>query len=362
MRTTPQVVLIASAIIGCGCEAPRSPVEAVEQPIVAGMPDPGDPAIMELLSNKGNLWARCTATLVTPRVLLTAAHCFVETPGFRRAVFPGNDDRNFTEKDLLPLEATAYDPDYRVARQGHDFGIVVLASPLPIPPLRINRAPIDKAQGKIIRYVGYGLVNGRDPNSGGLKRTATAPIADVSSILIAVAPNAHGSCQGDSGGPMLLDDGTGESIIGVTSFIDNSACIRDTFYQRVDTQLAWVDQQLAKYAANGPAPAGDGGAPDARAPDRADSGAPDAATSPAPRLDAAAAPQGMRDAAAPRDLAPEDDPEPEPDPAGRPGVNRGGSGGCALGGADAPAATWMAAALSAVVYLARRRRLPPDWR
>src|SRR5256714_3897683 len=175
MRKATWVSFIGLAATAWACEAPRPRLESLPQAIVAGAPDTGDPAIMELLSNKGNLWARCTATLVTSRVLLTAAHCFVETPGFRHAVFPGNDDTNFTEKDLLPLQATAFDPAYGNPRQGHDFAVVVLASPLPIRPVPINRASMTEAQGKTIRFVGYGLVNGLDPATGRGTRQSTSP-------------------------------------------------------------------------------------------------------------------------------------------------------------------------------------------
>jgi hypothetical protein len=352
MRATSWVVLTGLAVVAC--EAPDRRVESRAQPIVAGPADPGDPAIMELLSNKGALWSRCTATLVTPRVLLTAAHCLVETPGFPlRAVFPGKDDSNFTDKDLLPLQATAFDPAYRTARQGHDFAVAVLATPLPIRPVPINRASLDKAQGKTVRYVGYGLVNGLDSSTGGVKRTATAPIAQVDGTLITLAPAGHGSCQGDSGGPMMLDVGqgeSGESIIGIASFIDNSTCIRDSFFQRLDSQIAWVDEQIAKYDPGGSAPGDDAAA----AP--ADAGPPDGGASAPPPLSAdAQAPSpdlAPPPASQPADAAPTVGAEPAP---ASPPVRAAprSSGGCSYG-KEGPRLTWTAASLA--IWLARRRR------
>jgi hypothetical protein len=354
-RARTWVVLAGLAGLAAGaCEAPEVTPEALRQAIVAGAPDPGDPAIMELLSNKGALWSRCTATLVTPRVLLMAAHCLTETPGFRRVVFARSDDTNFTEKDLLPVQATAYDPAYGAPRQGHDFAIAVLASPMLIRPVVINRASMDMAQGKTVRYVGYGLVNGGDPNSGGIKRSASAPIAQVSGLLIALAPNAHGSCQGDSGGPMLLDDGGQESIVGIGSFITRSTCDRDSFYQRVDTQLAWVDEQLKKYD-----PAGSG-ASDAAAPGTIDAGVPDStptatgADAGKADVDAAAVKPRGRDASA---VGPEPEPEPEPGPGGKSNSTVGGSGGCSYGQDPRPGAA-LASLLLAAGCLVRRRRGP----
>ena len=105
MRTS-WVVLTGLTVVAGGCQRLDSELASTRQPIVAGTLDTADPAIMEVLSFKGNTGARCTATLVTPRVLVLAAHCFVETPGFQRFVFPGNDDRNVPDKDLLPAEAS----------------------------------------------------------------------------------------------------------------------------------------------------------------------------------------------------------------------------------------------------------------
>jgi hypothetical protein len=357
MRRATWVVLTGFVVTACACEAPDAP-ESLQQPIVAGAPDTGDPAIMELLSNKGQLWARCTATLVTPRVLLTAAHCFVETPGFRHLLFPRNDDTNFTEQDLLPLQATAFDPGYRAPRQGHDFGIVVLASPLPMRPMPINRAPVDRAQGKTIRYVGYGLVTGGNPGSGGVKRNISAPIAQVTGTLIAVAAGAHGSCQGDSGGPMLLDDGHGEAIVGIASFVDKSTCVGNSFYQRVDTQLAWVDEQIAKYDPGGGATATDAGARDeGGVPSTVDAGPADALTTPGGAGDAqrpadgtVLPPDKARDAA-----APDDDGGIGPGEGQRTVPPGAGATGCSYGGAGRP---WLTSALllGAALDLARRRR------
>jgi hypothetical protein len=165
---------------------------------------------------------------------------------------------------------------------------------------------------------------------------------------------------------MLLDDGRGESIIGIASFIDNSTCGRDSFYQRVDTQLAWVDEQLAKYDPAGGGPAGDGGTGDARAGERADAGLlPDASgggapgsDARAPALDSAAPPAGSpRDAAA-RDAvsAPAPDPDPTPGPDGTGKGATASAGGCTYAGTARPPLIWAAVMIGAAAWLRRRRR------
>jgi hypothetical protein len=351
------VVFTGLGAVACGCARPDSTLEPGAQSIVAGALDPGDPAIMELLGFKGATGSRCTATLITPRLLLAAAHCLTETPGFERWVFPGKDDRNVADKDLLRLTAFVSDPKYGNPRQGHDFSIIVLEAPLAIRPLPINRGPIDKALGKAVRYVGYGLTTVGDPNSGGLKRQNTAPLAQVGPILLGVAPNPHGSCNGDSGGPLLLqmDDGLGESIAGIASFVDAPACLRDSYYQRVDTQLAWIDEQIQKYDPGGLAPPGDGGAADAAPAGTPDAGAPDLGTPPPPpdaRLADALAPspEPSRDVRGP-DVARALPVEPEPEVTTPTG---GSGGGCTYVGRAG--ANRLGALLLALAWAAGRSR------
>jgi V8-like Glu-specific endopeptidase len=261
---------LALGLCGCGGADGVEPVETYEDPIVDGEIDTGDPAVVELLAVRTNSLSKCTATLVSPRVLLTAAHCIADAQGATFRVYLGNDDSKIDRTKLLNVSAAVFDPAYGDPTQGHDIGVVVLGAPLSITPIPINRAPLSGVVGKVARYVGYGLTNGITQTGSGIKRQGSAPIAEISRVLIAIGEHPHLTCSGDSGGPLFLTMNGVESIIGVTSFGDKD-CQRAAYFQRMDTQMAWVDQQLKKYD---PAGAPDGGAPapsDA-APPVADSG------------------------------------------------------------------------------------------
>jgi V8-like Glu-specific endopeptidase len=107
------------------------------QAIVGGTVDPGDPAMMEMFGVAGTKVTRCTVTLVTPRVVLTAAHCLRDAGSQAKfGIFPGSDDRQVTGKDLLPTTAAAYDPAYpNDPNDGHDIG-----------NHRAGRAPEDRSR------------------------------------------------------------------------------------------------------------------------------------------------------------------------------------------------------------------------
>jgi hypothetical protein len=229
--------------------------------------------------------------------------------------------------------------------------------------MRLNRAPVESAVGKTVRYVGYGLSVVGDPGSGGVKRQHSAPLAAVSRLLLTVGPNAHIICKGDSGGPLLYDNGQGESIIGIGSFVDAPACRRNAWYQRVDTQLAWIDEQIKKYDPDMTPPADGGTGDDTGPPASPDAGAPDMLTPPPPPPDAQTPPPGTAPPTPPpADARPADARAPGntlPPPPATMNVTNGGAGplGCSLG-TRPPSGAGLGSLLGllVVLLLAGRRR------
>ena len=92
--------------------------------------------------------------------------------------------------------------------------------------------------------IGYGVTDGVTFAGDGIKRSASAPIAQVTNELIRIGKNPQGTCHGDSGGPLLMDTGSGEALIGVVSFGDSNTCVGNSYFERLDTQMAWVDEQI----------------------------------------------------------------------------------------------------------------------
>ena len=249
---------IAAAVTGCGPGDPDAHLESGSAPIVAGAVTTGDPAIVEFLSLLSPTRAGiCTATLVSPRVLLTAAHCMAEHPEAVNGVFFGASNAQLTSATFIPVEKAIYNPGYSIDNPAleHDLGVLVLAEPAPMKPIPMNRAALGAdVVGQLARYVGYGLSDGVARTGAGIKREASKPIAEVRRTFIRVAPNANGACNGDSGGPLLLKVGGTERLIGVVSFGDDEQCLQSSYFQRLDTQIAWVDEQIAKHDPDAPAP------------------------------------------------------------------------------------------------------------
>jgi hypothetical protein len=232
---------------------------------------------------------RCSATLVTPTVLLTAAHCtdgaigktIVSFDKFIDDAPPSNLPRAADDSgdgiSKIGYQApvggwytgTAYaHPDYSnfaVASMDrwNDVGVVVLDSPVTgitpakLAPLNyLNQFAQPRLNKTVFTTVGYGT-EVRKADSGPQKPTPMSyPImrryTDVigqklSSQILQVNGNEHdpraggGTCFGDSGGPTFKNG----YVVAVTSYGYTSNCRYLDGLQRVD--IAGVQRWLATF-------------------------------------------------------------------------------------------------------------------
>ena len=217
---------------------------------------------------------RCSATLVTPTVLLTAAHCASGVEGGTLVTF----DNHLAEEGPSPLPKAAnpsagYAPtdatggyfygvgeshpgysDFTDLRNWNDVAIVRLSAPVagiepaviaPRNHLESFRQPaLNKT---LFTIVGYGthVEQAEDgprkptPDSYPLERQFTdAPGQKLSPQILQVNGNENdprgggGSCFGDSGGPTFSP--VGEYLVTVTSYGYTSNCRYIDGLQRVD--------------------------------------------------------------------------------------------------------------------------------
>jgi hypothetical protein len=258
--------------------------------ITGGEPDGnGHPNVGLILFYSPDGRFRCSATLVTPTVLVTAAHCTVDTVGktlvdFRSVValqpptgYPvaANPAAGYTEAEIEGagfLSGTAHaHPDYSNftdLANWNDVGVIVLdhpvtnITPATIAPLNYLSAFAQPALNKtLFTTVGYGT-EVRKPDSGPqkptpetyplIRRVAQEPGQKLSAQILQVNGNIHdtrgtgGSCFGDSGGPTFL----GGYVVAVTSYGYTDNCRYLDGLQRIDIKV--VQDWLATYGVLAP--------------------------------------------------------------------------------------------------------------
>ena len=210
------------------------------------------------------MW-RCSGTLLSPTLFLTAGHC---TYGVAHVEIwfaadvdagrPGNGYPFTGEVGGTPYAHPNYDPN---AFYLYDLGVVVLDSPMVMPEYghlpQLNKLDsLNNRRGQQdtgFTAVGYGLQKSF-PDAASWKNQAqrvrmvaypklnqinTGFVGDFSLLL---SNNAHtgGTCFGDSGGANFI--GTSTVLAGVTSFGLNGNCAGTGGVYRVDKadDLDWL--------------------------------------------------------------------------------------------------------------------------
>jgi len=247
-----------SALLLAACTG-VAPVGSDESPIIGGMTTTGDPAVVLLVAMTGQGEAYCTAEIVSPHVVMTAAHCVDPSEvgsGAQFQVFLGSDVNNSSQSSNMSLwlgvKETHYDTtfDPNTLDGGHDVGVVILSSAAPVTPIAMNHTALTQSMiGQPLRLVGYGIDNGGDQSgqSAGTKRVVSTPLSSYDSLFINFGDASSGTCEGDSGGPAFLTIGGAEVIAGITSF-GPAGCQGGSTDTRVDTRGApFIDPYIQMF-------------------------------------------------------------------------------------------------------------------
>lgn len=240
------------------CAPPPDDVGVRHSAIVGGVLDQGDPSVVLLLAQSNQGTSLCTAEVVSPHVVLTAAHCVAPSVvgnGNTFQVFLGYDINDRAQANnaanYYAVREIHYDQAFNVNNLtgGHDIAVVITTKALPRTPLPMNRTPLTRNDiDAPLRLVGYGITSGRDTQgtTAGTKRQTSTVLYDYDNLLLYFNDPKHLTCEGDSGGPAFITRNGIEYIAGVTSFGDQG-CLQGGADTRVDVFLAFVDKYITQF-------------------------------------------------------------------------------------------------------------------
>ena len=269
MRNKTFITLLFAVVIYI---TQTAPVQAVKNGELDGDGHPYVGLMVAQDADGNPLW-RCSGTLISPTLYLTAGHC-TEAPAAHVEIWfdadvesgiPGNGYPLTGDAGGIPYTHPEYDPG---AFFLHDLGVVVLDEPLDIsdyatlPELNIldRLARRRGLQNAIFTAVGYGLQESFPDAAAFLahnervRMVATPYLIQINigftgdfSLLLSNNHATGGTCFGDSGGPNFI--GASNVIGGVTSFGINGNCAGTGGVYRIDRadDLDWLYNDFGTY-------------------------------------------------------------------------------------------------------------------
>lgn len=203
----------------------------------------------------------CTATPITKRVLLTAAHCIVGSKLNTSVIFhssltceSGFDKTQHAKGISKAIIHEKYKNDLDAEKLVADIALVVLEEDIPegyevfkiADPRKIERGNED------LFLYGFGVTKSNAKDSGILRKLKLeASLYDIifSEDRVKLRQIEKGICKGDSGGPSFVKVENELQILGINSYVygpEDNVCTQEGSQTLADSYRNWIDEKLAE--------------------------------------------------------------------------------------------------------------------
>jgi secreted trypsin-like serine protease len=245
-----------------------TPTRALARAVLLSLPFVGSGQVMALggdaVSNADRLENRtvmvlgsrgsvCTGAVVSPTVILTAAHCVTGAGQYAVAYKEAGGTPTLQE-----VRQIARHPEFRSgSRVSIDLALVRLKLPLPsrFSTFKLDgSSDDDDAVGSTQTIAGFGLAREGDDRSAGTLRAASVTVLPryyPRYFRLGVNSASLSICKGDSGGPVLSEGFLGTTLTGIIygkEGADGRQCGITAQAVRIAPQRAWIDRTMAQWA------------------------------------------------------------------------------------------------------------------
>jgi secreted trypsin-like serine protease len=238
VRRLITLVVVAANLTGV------SPAAAITNGTADGNRHPNVGGLVSPTQYSDGTWIYCSGTLISPTVVLTAAHCAED--GERVGV---TFDTAYQAGDKVYYGTFQADPLYNQSQSDpHDIAVVVLDKAVRgITPAKLPTAnSLSNLSGsQTFTSVGYGAYEVTNAPGGhqylydDVRGVATGTLNSTNPSWLRISMNPStgngGTCYGDSGGPNFL--GTTQIIAAIT-ITGDAVCRSTNVVYRLDTESA----------------------------------------------------------------------------------------------------------------------------
>jgi Trypsin len=213
------------------------------------------PYVVTVLDKSGGGASFCTASVIAPNVVLTAAHCVSDLSNTRVFFRDGHGQLVFFD-----IAAIAVHPDFRpnIGRKhliSIDLALLRIAEPLPpgFKPIELaDSSPV--ATGQPFRIAGFGRADESVSGTSGVLRAgilvATGPKSPVLVWLTDPDGAGLGGCTGDSGAPVFAFGQPALVAVAIRAKGNNGfSCGAMTEAVLIGPQMPWVRKILQAWSA-----------------------------------------------------------------------------------------------------------------
>ena len=240
------VPAVAAAVLSM-TSAVLSPVSAAparEPGVIGGEPALGFPGVVAMAVFDGKKWNVCTAALIRPRVLMTAAHCLTKEgssesvervrvfrPGAKAVIYSNTGPKRPAKIRVLKWWLGPTDGPRSSIVQRNDVATVLLGGDLGPTPYTHLATQLEltawRAQKVPLTHVGYGSAGStrysRIPRTVDLPFKSLALRSSFGATFSTTTTATQSVCPGDSGSPAYRTVESGAVLVGTVAG-SNGSC------------------------------------------------------------------------------------------------------------------------------------------
>jgi V8-like Glu-specific endopeptidase len=235
-------------------------------PIVGGSQVSGHPykQVGAFVAEKGGFAGSfCSGTLVAARRVITAAHCVAAATDYQGTgytlYFVVADQVEGSWEAYAEIKSMFSHPDYNEQTAKHDIAVLYLEYGIQdFGTMSLNTEYMVQSDvGENLTYVGYGLTDSDQANSGGTRRKVNVPIYfyDNNFVYTYAEGASKNVCSGDSGGAAIWQDPDTDrwELVGVNTFVfdmdggepDCDSGKPAAAAVRIDRELEFLEEHVA---------------------------------------------------------------------------------------------------------------------